>query len=86
MQTAKEFLDAELKKYETWKQVSNTSIKQLFESEAVWRNTKAKGVGQTTLLKFLGGNWKQWMIQEAFLENCRNCSCRRGDESVGLLL
>jgi len=26
---------------------------------------KKQRVGQTTILKFLGGNWKQWMIQEA---------------------
>jgi len=26
---------------------------------------KPDGVGQTTILKFLGGNWKQWIIQDA---------------------
>jgi len=61
---AKEYLDGELAKYETW-ELFNKSIKQLFESEAQWRNTKSKGVGQTTILKFLGGNWKQWIIQDA---------------------
>ena len=28
-------------------------------------NLKTKGVGQTTILKFLGKTWKQWMIQAA---------------------
>ena len=63
--TTKEFLDAELAKYKTWEDLSNKSIRQLFESEAVWRNTKSKGAGQTTILKFLGRSWKQWVIQEA---------------------
>ena len=60
----KRFLDAELAKFESWK-LSNSFIKQLFQTEAVWRNTKSKGVGQTTILKFLGDNWKQWMVQNA---------------------
>ena len=42
----------ELAKYESW-ELSNEVIKQLCETETVWRNTKSKGVGQTTILKFL---------------------------------
>jgi hypothetical protein len=56
---AKEYLDGELAKYETWDAL-NESIKRLidkFNFEAV----KTKGVGQTTILKFLGGNWKHWL-------------------------
>jgi len=63
--SVRRFLDAELAKYETWEELSNRFIRQLFESEASWRNTKSKGVGQTTILKFLGGNWKQSQIQFA---------------------
>lgn len=33
--------------------------------ESEFQSLKSKDVGQTTLLKFLGGNWKQYMIQEA---------------------
>ena len=60
---AKEFLDAELTKC-TWKTL-NKSIKSLFEDSRGFENAKHQGVGQTILLKFLGGNWKQWMIQRA---------------------
>ena len=35
--------------------LADAGISQLFETEAVWRNTKSKGVGQTTILKFLDG-------------------------------
>ena len=57
------FLDAELAKcdYAT----SNKSIRCLFKSKTAYTETKTKGVGQTTILKFLGGNWKQSMIQGA---------------------
>lgn len=61
---AKEFLDGELAKYETW-ETSNGNIRCLFESQRAYESTKARGVGQTTILKFLGGNWKQWIIQDA---------------------
>lgn len=29
------------------------------------KSNKMEGVGQTTILKFLGGGWKQWKIQSA---------------------
>jgi hypothetical protein len=63
---ANEYLDGELAKYETWED-SNKSIRVLFESEHAMMQAKRKpdGVGQTTILKFLGGNWKQWIIQDA---------------------
>jgi len=64
---AKEFLDAELKKYESWEEARiNKSINTLFENAGNFGRCKKKdGVGQTTLLKFLGGNWKQSRIQSA---------------------
>jgi hypothetical protein len=61
---AKEYLDGELAKYETWDHV-NRNIKMLFDSNSQFQNCKKNGVGQTTVLKFLGGNWKQWIIQDA---------------------
>ncbi len=61
--TVKEFLDAELAKcdYAT----SDKSIRCLFENKTGYTETKTKGVGRPTILKFLGGNWKAWMVQEA---------------------
>jgi hypothetical protein len=31
-------------------------------------NAKRHGVGQTTILKFLGGNWKQWLVVKPAFE------------------
>lgn len=65
--TAKEYLENELSKYETWEEFrSNKSIRPIIKSEPEFRSIKGKGeVGQTILTKFLGKNWKQWMIQKA---------------------
>jgi hypothetical protein len=60
---AKEFIDAELAKYETW-DLAPLFIKELIGAEPAYRNVKARGSGGETILRFLGGNWKQWMIQE----------------------
>jgi len=54
---AKEFLDAELSKYETYKS-TDKFISSLFEDEHGFRRAKA-GVGRDTILKFLGKNWKE---------------------------
>lgn len=64
---AKEYLDKELAKCENWKEFkrANKSISSLIDGIKGFRSAKGQGVGQTTILKFLGGNWKQWMIQEA---------------------
>lgn len=68
--TVKEFLDGELAKYKTWEESrSNKTIRGLFKSENEWSTPKGKGVGQTTILKFLGGNWKQGKIQAACKAN-----------------
>jgi hypothetical protein len=53
--TAKNFLDKELAKYDTWVQF-NKSIK-LISNESQFQKLKQTGAGQTTVLKFLGGNW-----------------------------
>lgn len=60
----KEFLDGELAKYESWEAL-NDSIKSLFETEWDLKNVKGKGVGQTTILKFLKNSIPQWRIAEA---------------------
>lgn len=59
----KRFLDPELEKCETVGQF-NESIK-LVETKSQFDKLKQTGVGQTTMLKFLGDPWKQWMVQEA---------------------
>jgi len=58
-------LDGELAKCEDLSTI-NKSINRLFPKEQKALSTlKQTGVGQTTILKFLGGNWKQWIIQDA---------------------
>ncbi len=61
MLAAKKFLQAEVDK-NSWEALDK-SIRCLFKDEWVFLNVKGKDIGQTTILKFLGGNWKQWMIQ-----------------------
>jgi len=67
---ARDFLDRELKKYATWEEAKcpNKFIRALFTgTKGDFKHCKNHGVGQTTILKFLGKNWegKRWMIQEA---------------------
>jgi hypothetical protein len=65
------YLDSELAKCDSWEEFrSNNSIKPIFNSEPEYRSAKGKGVGQTTLLKFLGKNWSQSRISQA-LEDIR---------------
>ena len=61
----KAFLDAELQKYKTLKEMElNHKIKvQLLKNQQAFPNAKRKatgGVGKDTLLAFLGPRWKQW--------------------------
>ena len=62
---ARDFLNAELAKYESWEECPNKFIKALFEGKKGDFLHAKKGVGQTTILKFLGKQWKQWEIQDA---------------------
>jgi len=63
---AKEFLDGELAKCGTVKDIPSYLIDLLgTKNEDNYMSLRSRGVGQTTILKFLGGNWKQWVIQEA---------------------
>ncbi len=69
VKTVKEYLDAELAKY-TWKLLSK-STKQLFTTHERYNQLRnqilngKQGVGQNTILRFLGKGWKQWKIKEA---------------------
>ena len=61
----KEFLDGELAKADNL-ECLNESIRALFSGKkGDFKHCKNGGVGQTTILKFLGGNWKQSVIAEA---------------------
>jgi ParB-like chromosome segregation protein Spo0J len=66
VRVAKGYLDGELDKYESWEQFKESDLINLLEqkTEKAFNKVKA-GVGQTTLLKFLGEPWKQSRIQEA---------------------
>jgi hypothetical protein len=63
---AKEFLDAELAKYEAWDNAGDfASVKKLFASNRQFQEVKRSGVGRDTIVKFLGGNWTEWKAREA---------------------
>jgi hypothetical protein len=65
VQAVRDFLNKELAKNEY--EDSNEFIRVLFDSEHAYNQAKRKdgGVGQTTILKFLGAGWKQWKIKHA---------------------
>ena len=66
VKVARDFLNAELAKYETIKDLPSHLINLLDGARVEdFSRLKSKGVGQTIILKFLGKGWKQWMIQEA---------------------
>jgi len=69
VEQVKKFLDAELKKCDSWDRV-NKSIKTMFKSNSEYQNCRKNGVGQTTILKFLGKSWKQSEIQFALEVLC----------------
>jgi len=60
-------LDAEIEKYDNWANINKSiNIKGLFASNRQFQRCKKQGgVGQTTILKFLGGNWKRWVVEDA---------------------
>ncbi len=71
VQTVRDFLNRELKKYNTWEEAKKVNeFINLFGEEknpvASFGQAKGnQGVGQTIILKFLGAGWKQWKIQHA---------------------
>jgi ParB/RepB/Spo0J family partition protein len=70
VRAVREFLNAELAKYDSLEELPD-SLMNLLDSERTqdkktqFGNLKSKGVGQATLLKFLGDGWKQYQIQDA---------------------
>ena len=66
VEIARDFLNAELRKYESWEECPRSLINLLsLDGRHTFEDLKSKGVGQTTLLKFLGRNWVQSRIQFA---------------------
>lgn len=65
--TVKKYLDEELAKTDTMSDLPQglMNLLDLKDKRSSYENLKTKGVGQPTILKFLGGNWKPWMIQSA---------------------
>ena len=61
---AKNFLDAELAKHEDWNH-ADKFITMIFASNSQFQNCKEHGVGREIILKFLGANWKPWLIEGA---------------------
>lgn len=79
VRVAKKYLDEELAKYESWEELSLPLINLLKvdkhgnelpirDAKKAFAEAKRRGVGQTTILKFLGGNWKQGKIQKALAQ------------------
>lgn len=64
VRAAKVFLDRELGKYKNWDEFRSGSNTLPISSEPEFRNIKSKGIGHNTLQKFMGSNWKEWMIKE----------------------
>jgi hypothetical protein len=64
VRVARDYLKSELEKYESWENicVNESIITKLVDNAKGWVKLRDQGVGQTTLLKFLGRNWKQWKI------------------------
>jgi len=65
VRVAKNFLDTEFARYKRIEDLPTVLISLLEQKTEKSFNKVKSGVGQTTILKFLGGNWKQHMIQKA---------------------
>jgi hypothetical protein len=70
IRAVRNYLDSELAKYKTWEELlsDNKSISGLFNETSKRKSFKQfqdEGIGQTTIVKFLGKGWKQWVVQEA---------------------
>ena len=66
VQTVRDYLNTELCRYKKISEIPQGLINSLdLDNKSTFENIKTKGVGQTTILKFLGKGWKQWKIQHA---------------------
>lgn len=55
------------KDYSDWK-LADRFITELCDSKQAFANCKAQGIGRDAIKSFLGGNWKEWEIQEALAQ------------------
>jgi len=81
VRAAKMFLDKELEKYNTWDELRCTINSLPIENEPEFRSVKSKGIGQNTLLKFMGSNWKKYMIEQG-LRNMREDDILEAVETI----
>lgn len=68
VQVAKEFIDAELSRFETWQQVEsakNSILTSICENAQGFGKAKKDGAGRGIICAFLGRNWKEWMVENA---------------------
>lgn len=68
VQVAKEFIDAELARYETWDEVEgakHSTLTSLCGSSQGFAQAKTSGAGRKMICAFLGGNWKPWQVEDA---------------------
>jgi hypothetical protein len=67
IRTAKEFLDAELAKYNTWEEIRSEDFFRTIgiSNGQAFAKLKGTGVGRATLIKFLGKNWTDYKVESA---------------------
>jgi ParB-like chromosome segregation protein Spo0J len=73
VEEVKNYLDSELAKYKTWEEAKKSHLINLLgveNDERTYQSIKSRGVGQTTILKFLGKSIEQYKIQAA-LDNIK---------------
>lgn len=62
VRAAKQFLDKELAKYDKWEALGAATQRSIDKFN--FDRVKREGVGISMLSKFMGSNWKEWMIKE----------------------
>ena len=61
----KTYLDYEFAKYDKTKDLPKLLLNLVAEKKQSSLAAAKRGVGQNIILKFLGGNWKKWQIEQA---------------------
>lgn len=65
VQVAKEFIDAELARFETWEEYLGAKNSIQIPDAHAFANLKRQGAGRNVICAFLGGNWKPWKVEAA---------------------
>ena len=60
------FLQKEFDKYNSWNELmkGSTAFHNIIDDAKSYSNVKTRGIGYDTLKKFMGSNWKEWVIKE----------------------